>query len=207
MQTSALDLIVTATKQNLVVMLEGKGNIVPLQDMVHAVKIGTKECQKIITAIEQLRQTCGKEKQVIEPIAPVNEELTESVRILSEMRLNEIFRNHSHDKISRDKAVTAIRDDVVQRVWSKNPDVDRAIINELFNKISKHVFREVIFENERCDGRDHGQLRDISCQVDMYKPLHGCSLFQRGQTQVLSTVSLDSIESALKLDTLSSIDM
>jgi polyribonucleotide nucleotidyltransferase len=51
-----------------------------------------------------------------------------------------------------------------------------------------------------CDGRSMEELRNISCQVDLYKPLHGSSLFQRGQTQVFCTVALDSPESALKMD-------
>lgn len=55
----------------------------------------------------------------------------------------------------------------------------------------------------RCDGRKLTDLRDISCQVDLFKPLHGSAVFQRGQTQVLCTVTLDSPESALKLDTIS----
>lgn len=57
--------------------------------------------------------------------------------------------------------------------------------------------------NFRCDGREINELRDISCQVDLFQPLHGSALFQRGQTQVLCTVTLDSIESSLKLDTIS----
>lgn len=52
----------------------------------------------------------------------------------------------------------------------------------------------------RCDGRNLDDLRNISCEVDLYKPLHGSALFQRGQTQVFCTVALDSIDSALKLD-------
>lgn len=188
-------------------MLEGKGNVVSLSDLTRAIKSATKECQNIIAAIEQLQKLHGKEKFPIPPAAPVKEGVSESVRTMCEMRLREIFRDHSHDKMSRDKAVFEIRDGVVSRVISAYPDTEPFVIQELFNKFCKNVFREIIFENERCDGRDHEQLRNISCQVDMYKPLHGCALFQRGQTQVLSTVSLDSLESALKLDTLSSIDM
>lgn len=52
----------------------------------------------------------------------------------------------------------------------------------------------------RCDGRKLDELRNISCEVDLYKPLHGSALFQRGQTQVFCTVALDSLDSALKLD-------
>lgn len=57
--------------------------------------------------------------------------------------------------------------------------------------------------NFRCDGRATNELRDIKCQVDLFRPLHGSAFFQRGQTQVLCTVTLDSIESSLKLDDIS----
>ena len=55
----------------------------------------------------------------------------------------------------------------------------------------------------RCDGRGLEDLRDIKCEVDLYKVLHGSAVFQRGQTQVFCTVTLDSLESALKMDTIS----
>lgn len=206
-QSSALDLIVTATKQNMIVMLEGKGNVVDLTVMLKAIKKGTKECQNIINAINKVQQDHGKPKQIVEPSTSVNEELSDAVKSMCEMRLREIFRDHTHDKISRDKAVNVIREEVVNKVWSSYPNVEAALIQELFNEHCKLVFRDIIFENERCDGRTHEQLRNISCQVDLYKPLHGSALFQRGQTQVLSTISLDSLESAIKLDTLSAIDM
>ena len=48
-----------------------------------------------------------------------------------------------------------------------------------------------------------GDLRNIGCQVDLHEPLHGSALFQRGQTQVMCTVALDSLESALKSDAVS----
>lgn len=55
----------------------------------------------------------------------------------------------------------------------------------------------------RCDGRGLTDLRNISCQTNMFEPLHGSALFQRGQTQVLCTVTLDSLESAMRMDPLS----
>lgn len=61
----------------------------------------------------------------------------------------------------------------------------------------------VFEEDRRCDGRSLTELRDISCQVNLFKPLHGSAVFQRGQTQVFCTVTLDSPESAMKMDTVS----
>ncbi|CAD7084666.1 unnamed protein product [Hermetia illucens] len=207
LQSSNLDLIVAATKHNLVVMLEGKGNTVLLQDLLKAIKQGTKETHNIISSIERLQKMYGKTKKSIEIPSEAPSEITEAVKTMSEMRLREIFRDSTHDKISRDNAVNEVRANVVDKVWSSYPDVEPAVINEAFNKHCKEIFRGLIFEEERrCDGRSYDDLRNITCQVDIHKPLHGSALFQRGQTQVFCTVALDSIESALKLDMLTALE-
>lgn len=207
LQSSNLDLIVAATKHNLVVMLEGKGNTVLLQDLLKAIKQGTKETHNIISSIERLQKMYGKTKKSIEIPSEAPSEITEAVKTMSEMRLREIFRDSTHDKISRDNAVNEVRANVVDKVWSSYPDVEPAAINEAFNKHCKEIFRGLIFEEERrCDGRSYDDLRNITCQVDIHKPLHGSALFQRGQTQVFCTVALDSIESALKLDMLTALE-
>ncbi|KAB0403068.1 hypothetical protein E2I00_011557, partial [Balaenoptera physalus] len=59
---------------------------------------------------------------------------------------------------------------------------------------------EIVKHAHKCDGRDLTSLRNINCEVDMFKILHGSSLFQRGQTQVLCTVTFDSLESSIKSD-------
>ncbi|XP_017856282.1 PREDICTED: polyribonucleotide nucleotidyltransferase 1, mitochondrial [Drosophila arizonae] len=207
LQSSQLDLVVSATKQNLVVMLEGKGNVVLMQDLLKAIKQGTREAQFIIHEIERLQKAYGRQKRDVDELPEAQAELVQAVKSMCEMRLREIFQDASHDKISRDTAVNEVRANVIDKVWSSYPDLDPAAIGEEFNKTCREIFRELIFEsNRRCDGRDYDSLRKINCQVDMYKPLHGSALFQRGQTQVFCTVSLDSPESAMKLDTLAALD-
>ncbi|XP_025601917.2 polyribonucleotide nucleotidyltransferase 1, mitochondrial [Athalia rosae] len=204
MQNSALNLIVTAAKNNLVVMLEGYANNLLQPDIFKSLKAGVKECQIIINSIIQLQKKYGKPKRQVEPIPQTCNEVIESIRSLSEMRLTEIFRNHNHNKLSRDTAVTNVRTDLIEKMKESHPEIDSAVVNEEFSEICKDVFRSLIFEdNKRCDGRTMEQLRDISCKVDLYKPLHGSAIFQRGQTQVFCTVTLDSPESALKMDNVS----
>ncbi|XP_065075694.1 polyribonucleotide nucleotidyltransferase 1, mitochondrial [Ochlerotatus camptorhynchus] len=208
LQLSSLDLVVTAAKQNLVVMLEGRGNIVNDNDLRMAIKKGTQEAQLIIYGIERLQKAFGKTKRALEPLPQAEEEIEAAVRTMSEMRLREIFRDFAHDKFSRDQAVSKTRTDTIDKVWSSYPSVDPGLITECFNRFSKSVFREMIFEEDRrCDGRHLDDLRKISCAVNLHKPLHGSALFQRGQTQVFATVALDSHESALKLDPITSLDM
>lgn len=189
-------------------MLEGKGNVVLMPDLQKAIKQGTREAQLIIAGIEKMQKSIGKPKRPLQAATPENAEVAEAVRSMSEMRLREVFRDFNHDKLSRDHSVNAIRTDVVDRVWSSfATSADPGQIQEMFNRLCKKVFRDLIFEdNRRCDGRDYDSLRDISCQVNLHKPLHGSALFQRGQTQVFCTVSLDSLESAMRLDSLTAAD-
>ncbi|KAF6105559.1 polyribonucleotide nucleotidyltransferase 1 [Phyllostomus discolor] len=104
-------------------------------------------------------------------------------------------------KISRDEAVNKIRLDTEEQLREKFPEVDSYEIIESFNVVAKDVFRSIILnEYKRCDGRDLTSLRNISCEIDIFKILHGSALFQRGQTQVLCTVTFDSLESSIKSD-------
>lgn len=204
LQLSMLNLIVTATKKNLVVMLEGQANIILLPDLQKAIKVATKEIQNIVTEIERLQKDFGKPKREIPVINEVSTELVEAINSLSHMRITEIFSNYTYDKLGRDQALSDVRVDVMEKIRKNFPDVDLNLAGEAYNNLVKATFRNLIFEEEkRCDGREFDQMRNISCKVDLYKPLHGSAVFQRGQTQVFCTVTLDSHESALKLDPLS----
>lgn len=214
LQQSSLDLIVTATKQNLIVMLEGKGDVVLLPDLQKAIKQGAREAQFIIAEIEKMRKSnpnCkAKREQVVVDDGKklkVTQDVLEAIESLGSMRLKSIFGNASHDKLSRDNAITLVRQEVTASVWSSFPDYDMSVIMEEFNKFVIKTFRNFyIEENKRCDGRGFDDLRNISCNIDMFKPLHGSSLYTRGQTQVLCSVTLDSKESALKLDSLAALE-
>lgn len=201
-----MDLVVTATKNKLVVMLEGKANMVPHQTVLKAIKSGTKACKEIVCAIETFQQQYGKPKRQYTIPEPIDAEITSAIRSLCEMRLNEVFQNDSHDKMSRDRAVKAIRDDVVDRIWSNYPKIEPSVISDEFNKIVKEIFRALIFQGRRCDGRQLDEVRNINCEVNLYEPLHGSALFQRGQTQVMTTVALDSVDSAIKLDDVTGLE-
>ncbi|XP_066139868.1 polyribonucleotide nucleotidyltransferase 1, mitochondrial [Euwallacea fornicatus] len=201
---SKLNLIVTAGKKNMVVMLEGNADNILLSDLQKAIKIGTKEAQNVINEIEALQKQFGKPKRVIEPETMLSKETKEALRSLSEMKVKEILQNFSLDKIERDVALNEVRTNALDKIRSSFPDVDSNLVGEGYSKVVKQIFRDLIFDKElRCDGRNLDEVRNISCEVDLYKPLHGSAVFTRGQTQVLCTVTLDSHESAMRLDPLS----
>lgn len=144
LQESSLNLVVTATRQNLVVMLEGQADNILQQDLLKAIKQGTREAQHIVSAIEKLQKTHGKTKRVLEPPAEVAAEVIDAVKTLSDMRLREIFRDYSHDKLSRDVAVNNVRSDVLDKVRNNFPDIEVGQIIDSFNKLCKQVCSLVV---------------------------------------------------------------
>lgn len=203
LQQSKLNLVLSCTARNLIVMLEGSAEDILEPDLRKAIKVGAKECQTIIKSLTDLKNRVGKPKLIIENNEEPKVDVKEFVRDFAENRLREIFNCHSHDKTSRSTAVNNVRNEMLKSMEDRDPEfIENAV--KLFDKICKKVFRSLIFETERrCDGRTVDELRNIQCQVNLFQPLHGSALFQRGQTQVLSTVTLDSIESSLKLDMIS----
>ncbi|XP_063387477.1 polyribonucleotide nucleotidyltransferase 1, mitochondrial [Cydia fagiglandana] len=200
LQTSQLNLVVAATSQNLVVMLEGSANDILQQDLLKAIKTGTKEAMHIVRGIEKLQKDHGKAKREYDTQLPVPQNVVDAVKTLSTMKIREILSDYSHDKTSRDIAISDLRQTVLDQLREEG---DPGQLQECFNSHLRQTFRDMIFETDtRCDGRQLDELRKISCQVGLYEPLHGSAVFQRGQTQVLCTVAFDSPESALKMDTL-----
>uniref|UniRef100_A0A669QP64 polyribonucleotide nucleotidyltransferase n=1 Tax=Phasianus colchicus TaxID=9054 RepID=A0A669QP64_PHACC len=184
MSSSTLNLVVAAAPQNQVVMLEATAENILQQDFCHAIKVGVKQTQHIIQGIQQLVKERGVVKRTVQKLFVAPEEIVEC--------------------ISRDEAINKIRLETEEQLKEKFPEAEPYEIMESFNTVSKDIFRNLILnEYRRCDGRDLTSLRDIKCEVNMFKMLHGSALFQRGQTQVLCTVTFDSIESSVKSDLIS----
>uniref|UniRef100_A0A8C5IQN6 polyribonucleotide nucleotidyltransferase n=1 Tax=Junco hyemalis TaxID=40217 RepID=A0A8C5IQN6_JUNHY len=184
MASSTLNLVVAGAAQNQVVMLEATAENILQQDFCHAIKVGVKQTQHIIQGIQQLVKERGVVKRTVQKLFIAPEEIVEL--------------------ISRDEAINKIRLETEEQLKEKFPEAEPYEIMESFNVVSKDIFRNLVLnEYRRCDGRDLTSLRDIKCEVNMFKMLHGSALFQRGQTQVLCTVTFDSLESSVKSDVIS----
>lgn len=201
MSSSTLNLVIAGAPSSQVVMIEAAAENVLQQDFCHAVKLGVKHTQQIIHAIQQLVRELKVEKRTPQKLFNASSEMVEFMRQLAGEKIYAVFTDFSHDKISRDESVNKIRLDTEEQVKEKFPQAEPFEAIEAFNVVLKDIFRNVILtEYKRCDGRDLTSLRDISCEVDVFKPLHGSALFQRGQTQVLCSVTFDSLESSVKTD-------
>ncbi|CAK9822746.1 Polyribonucleotide nucleotidyltransferase 1, mitochondrial [Anthophora retusa] len=200
LQQSKLNLVLSCTSNNLIVMIEGSADDILMPELLKAIKLGTKECQKIIQSIIQLQGMINKPKIKLVTDDKSNDNDEQFVKHFAKGKLHDIFTCYSHDKISRDNAITDLKNRMIESMTNRDPQVV-SNITKIFYGFSKQVFRGLMFQTEkRCDGRTLNELRKIQCQVNLFPPLHGSAFYQRGQTQVLCTVTLDSLESSLKQD-------
>ncbi|XP_049927544.1 polyribonucleotide nucleotidyltransferase 1, mitochondrial [Epinephelus moara] len=201
MSSSTLNLIVAGAPSSQVVMIEASGENVMQQDFCHAVKVGVKHTQQIIHAIQQLAREQKVTKRTPVKIFSAPTEMVEHVQQSASEKIYSVFTDYSHDKISRDEAINKVRLETEEDLKERFPEADSFEVIESFNTVTKEVFQNLVLnEYKRCDGRELTALRNISCDVDLFKPLHGSALFQRGQTQVLCSVTFDSLESSVKAD-------
>ncbi|KOC61989.1 Polyribonucleotide nucleotidyltransferase 1, mitochondrial [Habropoda laboriosa] len=203
LQQSKLNLILSCTSKNLVVMIEGSANDILQPQLLKGIKVGAKECNKIIQSIMELKQRIGKPKLEIVQDNESKNDIEEFVRNFAERELRDILTCYTHDKASRDNAVADVKNRMIESMTNHDSQFV-SNVTKVFYEVLKKIFRSIIIETGiRCDGRFLNELRNIECKVNLFSPLHGSSFFQRGQTQVLCTVTLDSIESSLKLDAVS----
>jgi len=149
LSNSELNLVVVSTAQNLVVMLEGSANNVLQQDILKAIKFGVKECQHIVNGINSLQKEFGKHKRdfEIKNVENIDENLETVIDSLCEIKLREIFTNTSHDKMSRDVAIRDVKTEVIENLKSNFDNLNLETCSIVFDKISKRIFRNLIFEN------------------------------------------------------------
>ncbi|GFY39604.1 polyribonucleotide nucleotidyltransferase 1, mitochondrial [Trichonephila inaurata madagascariensis] len=201
---SSLNLIIAATEHNQVVMLDGSANNVLQQDFMKALKTGVKETQVIVKSIRDLQEKFGKSKRTINNVLEPTPEILDSAKLLLEAKITGVLTDYSLQKVSRGIEIDEIKQEAFEQLKENYSDSDPSLLYEAVNIVVKDLFRNLIMETgKRCDGRGLEDLRNISCAVNIFKPLHGSAIFQRGQTQVLCTVSFDSLDSAFRADPVS----
>ncbi|EEC11716.1 polyribonucleotide nucleotidyltransferase, putative, partial [Ixodes scapularis] len=152
MAQSSLNLIVTGAEHSQVVMLEASGDNVLLQDFQKAVRLGVKETQAIVRQIKEFQKLCGRPKRTVEKYFVPTPEMVDSARLLAETRVRDILSDVGHDKISRDNALTELKQDILEKLQESFPGVESFLLNEAFTEVLKAVFREQVLQNEKSIG-------------------------------------------------------
>lgn len=195
---SPLDLVVAGTK-NAVTMVESGANELTEDEMLAAVELAHSEIVKLIDMLEELRNSCGKEKVVV-PEAVKNEEMIKDVETLFNPHLEEIYK--IFDKTERYSKIDEILASIQEQLAEKYPEQEKEIRKIYDNIFSEYVRKMIVEKKIRPDGRKLDEIRTITCETGILPRTHGSALFTRGQTQSLGVVTLGSPDDKQYIDSL-----
>lgn len=185
-EKSRLTLTVAGTKDK-VCMIEAGADQIPEDIMVEAIAKAHEEIKKIVAFIEGIQKEIGKPKFEYEKFE-VNKEIMHDIEEYLGARLKETIITTA--KQERESGMDAIKDELFEHFEEKYPDSHLAISDALYYLQKKTVRKMILDEHVRPDGRALDQIRPLSAEVDLLPRVHGSALFSRGQTQVLSVVTL-----------------
>lgn len=204
---SDLNLIVAGTAKKII-MIEAGGKEIQETDMLEAIMAGQKEMQGALKLINELKKEFTPKKnnfncsgQKLQSQDEINDE-KEKEKIFAEAQawlnknIKPILFNKDYDtKGERKAAVTAIKEELDKYLFEQNVDRDKRnqTINNLVEKmVEAEITRAILEEDKRVDGRQLDEIREISAEAGILPRNHGSGVFARGETQVLSVVTLGS---------------
>ncbi len=196
-KVSDLDVTVVSTGKK-VVMIEAGANEVPNDVMFEAIKQAHEENQKQIALIDQMVQEIGKPKFDY-PHADFNYELFN--KITADFMDEAKAAMDTDDKNVREQRWNAMIEKWHEKYLEEYPNMDQ-YLEEITYKFQKMIVKKWLLEGHRVDGRQKNEIRPLDAEVGVLPRVHGSGLFTRGQTQVLSVATLDTLSANQKLDTI-----
>jgi len=196
-KVSDLDVTVVSTHKK-VVMIEAGANEVPNDVMFEAIKSAHEENQKILALIDQMVSEVGKPKFDY-PHADFNQELFDD--IIANFMDEAKAAMDTDDKNVREARWNAMIEKWHEKYLEQYPDMDK-YLEEFTYKFQKKIVKQWLLEGHRVDGRQKNEIRPLAAEVGVLPRAHGSGLFTRGQTQVLSVCTLDTLSACQKLDTI-----
>lgn len=195
-QASTLHLVVSGTKE-AIMMVEAGAQEVPEDVVLDAIMFAHEEIKKIIVFIDEIIAEIGKPKMAVN-LYKVPEEIDQAVREYAEGKMRTAIQ--TYDKIERLENMDAVEVETKEYFAETYPENEKDIANVLYN-ITKEQVRSLILDDEiRPDNRKHTEIRPIWCETGILPRTHGTGLFTRGQTQVLSVVTLGALGEAQTID-------
>ena len=195
-EKSRLNLALSGTK-DAVMMVEAGANELTEEEMLGAILFGHEEIKKIVAWIEEIQKEVGKPKQNIE-LRHAPEELEKAVREYSADKIAYIY--DTFDRQEREAREDAVNDELMAHFAEIYPDEKGYVADVLYAMKKEFVRKRISEQGIRPDGRTLKDIRPIWCEVGILPRVHGSGVFTRGQTQVLTTLTLGSITEVQKLE-------
>lgn len=198
---SRLKLTVAGTMEK-VTMIEAGADEIPNDTMLDCIKAGHEEIKKLCKFIEGIKEEVGKPKFGYVSFATDKDVYAEIKENFKERMYQDV---QAVDKEVRDANMDKLAEDIqayfVEKYGEEETEAKSTEIANSIHDLEKECVREMIFkEHKRPDGRRIDEIRPLSCEVGVLPRVHGSAIFTRGQTQVLSVVTLGTKSEEQELD-------
>jgi len=199
LRESKLNIVVAATDEGIV-MVEAGANQATEAEVVDAIEFGHQSCRKLTAGIRELASLAGKPKRPHTPPA-LNQEMFDQIAAAWRTELSDALNTQKYSKLESYRRVAELRKKAVEAY----PEEQQAEAGSLFDRLKERIFRdEMLRDRRRPDGRAFDEIRPISIEVGVLPRTHGSSLFTRGETQAMVTVTLGTKEDEQRLELLES---
>lgn len=200
-EKSRLRLTVAGTMEK-VTMIEAGADEIPNDTMLECIKAGHEEIKKLCTFIQSIKAEVGKPKFEYISFATNSDVFSEVKKNFKERMYQDV---QAQDKDTRDANMDAIATDIqtyfTEKYGEEWIEEHASDIAASIHDLEKECVREMILkEHKRPDGRKIDEIRPLSCEVGVLPRVHGSAIFTRGQTQVLSVVTLGTKSEEQELD-------
>ena len=201
LQQSDIDMVVGGTRDS-VLMIEGEMDEISETEMLEAIKAAHASIAKLCDFQDELRNELGKQKREFIP-AKSDETVEDEVKALAENKIKEII-GIGLGKEEYNSKIKEIKDEAIAKLEEQEKEDE--FISEakvILGQIEKNELRNMILtQKRRIDGRAPVDIRDIWTQVGYIPRTHGSSIFTRGETQALVSVTLGTKRDEQNVDTL-----
>ena len=196
---SDMDIMVGASMDS-VMMVEGEMDECSEEEMADAIKFAHESIKLQIEAQIKLANLVGRKEIRTYEKSIENDELAEKIHNATYDKSYEIAKKGT-SKLERGQAFSDLKEEVKSLFSEDEIDEYGKLISKYFSKSQKEAIRELtLSEGVRLDGRKTTDIRPIWCEVDYLPSTHGSSIFSRGETQSLATVTLGTSREANKID-------
>jgi polyribonucleotide nucleotidyltransferase len=199
LELSDIDMMIGASLDS-VAMVEGEMKEISEAEMVEAIKFAHEAIKVQIHAQLRLQEAFGRKETRTYEGEKENEEIYKKVKAAAYDKIYAIAKVGSA-KHERSAAFAEVKEEVKALFTEEELAADGDLVSKYFYKTNKEAVRNVILElGIRLDGRKTTEIRPIWCETDYLPSVHGSSLFTRGETQALATVTLGTSREANQID-------
>ncbi len=194
---SKLNIIVAGTSEGIV-MVEAGGQQVSEEDAVKAIEYGHECCRKIAGVICEMVKVAGKPKRVFTPHV-INEALYKQIEKQVRKELTDALNTQKYPKLESYAKVAEIK----KRLSESLSEEQRDEAGKLYDLLKERIFRDQMLDDRRRpDGRAFDEIRTITIETSVLPRTHGSSIFTRGETQALVTVTLGTKDDEQRIELL-----